>query len=52
MGCGDECPYYPGKRYEDWEVPDPSDRPLEEVRGIRDEIERRVRSLLERLPAS
>jgi arsenate reductase len=51
MGCGDECPFYPGKRYEDWELPDPSDRPLEEVRGIRDEIERRVRELLEQLRA-
>jgi arsenate reductase len=51
MGCGDECPYYPGRRYEDWKVPDPSHRPLDEVRGIRDEIERRVRNLLEQLPA-
>jgi protein-tyrosine-phosphatase len=52
MGCGDECPYYPGKRYEDWEVPDPTGRSLEEVRAIRDEIESRVRGLLERLRAS
>lgn len=51
MGCGDECPFYPGKQYEDWEVSDPSDRALEEVREIRDEIERRVRDLLERLGA-
>jgi arsenate reductase len=49
MGCGDECPYYPGKRYEDWEVPDPSGRPLDEVRAIRDEIESRIRGLLDRL---
>ncbi|MDQ4004821.1 MAG: arsenate reductase ArsC [Actinomycetota bacterium] len=49
MGCGDECPFYPGKRYEDWELPDPSGKPLEEVRGIRDEIDRRVRELLHSL---
>jgi arsenate reductase (thioredoxin) len=42
MGCGDDCPYIPGKRYLDWELPDPKDRPLEEVRATRDEIERRV----------
>ncbi len=46
MGCGDACPVYPGKRYEDWELEDPAGRPLEEVRSIRDEIERRVRALL------
>jgi arsenate reductase (thioredoxin) len=46
MGCGDACPVYPGKRYEDWDLPDPSGKPLEEVRAIRDEIERRVRGLL------
>ena len=51
MGCGDECPYYPGKRYEDWEVPDPGGRTIEEVRTIRDEIEERVRDLLKRLDA-
>jgi arsenate reductase len=50
MGCGDECPVYPGRRYEDWEVPDPSGRPLEEVRAIRDEIEERVRALADTLP--
>jgi protein-tyrosine-phosphatase len=49
MGCGDECPYYPGTRYEDWDLPDPAGRSLEEVRGIRDEIDRRVRGLLARL---
>lgn len=46
MGCGDQCPVYPGKRYLDWELPDPAGRPLEEVRPIRDEIGRRVRELL------
>ncbi|HJV04508.1 MAG TPA: arsenate reductase ArsC [Actinomycetota bacterium] len=46
MGCGDECPFYPGKRYEDWELPDPSGKSLEQVRAIRDDIERRVRVLL------
>ena len=49
MGCGDECPFYPGKRYEDWDLPDPSGKPLDEVRAIRDEIERRVRELLDSL---
>ncbi|MGH2696603.1 MAG: low molecular weight phosphatase family protein [Actinomycetota bacterium] len=49
MGCGDECPLYPGKRYEDWELPDPAGKPVEEVRAIRDEIERRVRELLDSL---
>jgi arsenate reductase len=51
MGCGDECPYYPGKRYEDWDVADPSGRPVEDVRTIRDDIESRVRALLEQLGA-
>ena len=45
MGCGDECPYIPGKRYIDWELDDPKGRPLEEVRETRDEIEQRVRQL-------
>jgi protein-tyrosine-phosphatase len=49
MGCGDACPVVPGKRYEDWELTDPAGRPLDEVRPIRDEIERRVRDLLLRL---
>jgi arsenate reductase len=49
MGCGDACPIYPGKRYLDWELPDPAGRPLEELRPIRDEIDRRVRALLEEL---
>jgi arsenate reductase (thioredoxin) len=46
MGCGDACPTYPGKRYEDWQVEDPSGRSLEEVRPIRDDIERRVNELI------
>ena len=49
MGCGDACPIYPGKRYLDWELDDPAGRPLDEVRAIRDEIDRRVRSLLDEL---
>ncbi len=49
MGCGDACPVYPGKRYMDWELDDPSGKSVEEVRPIRDEIERRVRSLLAEL---
>jgi len=46
MGCGDACPVFPGKRYEDWELDDPAGRGLEAVRPIRDEIEARVRRLL------
>ena len=46
MGCGDACPIYPGKRYEDWELEDPAGKDLETVRAIRDEIESRVRTLL------
>jgi len=49
MGCGDACPIYLGKRYEDWELEDPAGKDLEAVRHIRDEIERRVRSLLDAL---
>ena len=49
MGCGDACPIYPGKHYEDWDLEDPSGKDVEAVRGIRDEIERRVRSLLDAL---
>jgi arsenate reductase len=45
MGCGDECPYIPGKRYVDWDLPDPKDRPLGEVRVIRDDIAARVAAL-------
>jgi arsenate reductase (thioredoxin) len=51
MGCGDECPVYPGKRYEDWDLPDPSGKSLEEVREIRDSIELRVRALRDSLGA-
>ena len=46
MGCGDECPYVPGKRYVDWDLPDPKGRPLDEVRATRDEIGRRVSTLI------
>jgi protein-tyrosine-phosphatase len=49
MGCGDACPVYPGKRYLDWELPDPAGKSLEEVRPIRDEIDRRVQELLTEL---
>jgi len=53
MGCGDACPVFPGKRYLDWELPDPKDKGMDEVRAIRDEIDRRVHALLdELLPAS
>ncbi|PPF27899.1 MULTISPECIES: arsenate reductase ArsC [unclassified Rathayibacter] len=52
MGCGDVCPVFPGKRYEDWDLADPKGRPLEEVRSIRDDIRARVQSLVaELLPA-
>jgi protein-tyrosine-phosphatase len=49
MGCGDTCPIYPGKRYEDWEVQDPAGRTVDEVRKIRDDIDVRVRRLLSEL---
>ncbi len=49
MGCGDACPVYPGKRYIDWELDDPSGKAVEDVRPIRDELERRVRGLLDEL---
>jgi arsenate reductase (thioredoxin) len=49
MGCGDACPIYPGKRYEDWQLPDPAGQPIEVVRGIRDQIDGRVRQLLAEL---
>jgi arsenate reductase len=45
MGCGDACPYVPGKRYVDWDLPDPAGRPLDAVRAVRDEIEHRAREL-------
>jgi arsenate reductase len=49
MGCGDECPYVPGKRYLDWDLPDPKRLPVEQVRVIRDEIADRVRALVAEL---
>jgi protein-tyrosine-phosphatase len=49
MGCGDACPVYPGKRYLDWELPDPAGKDLPEVRGIRDTIDRHVRALVDEL---
>ena len=49
MGCGDECPFYPGKRYLDWDVTDPTGLPPDQVRPIRDEIDRRVLVLLAEL---
>lgn len=49
MGCGDACPVFPGKRYEDWELPDPAGKGIDDVRPIRDEVERRVRALLAEL---
>jgi arsenate reductase (thioredoxin) len=51
MGCGDTCPYIPGKRYVDWELPDPTGRPVEEVRAIRDGIAERVSRLIAELDA-
>jgi arsenate reductase len=51
MGCGDECPYIPGKRYVDWELEDPAGQPLPEVRRIREDIQRRVVDLAAELPA-
>jgi arsenate reductase len=53
MGCGDACPIYPGKRYEDWQLQDPAGQPIEVVRGIRDQIDGRVQQLLgELVPAT
>ena len=53
MGCGDTCPFYPGKRYEDWVLDDPAGQGIEAVRPIRDEIKRRIEALLaELLPAA
>ena len=49
MGCGDQCPFIPGKRYLDWDLSDPKGRPLDEVRRTRDEISRRVRRLVSEL---
>jgi protein-tyrosine-phosphatase len=52
MGCGDACPFYPGKRYLDWELEDPAGKPLATVRRIRDEIDARVQALLAELVGS
>ena len=49
MGCGDECPYYPGKRYDDWPLEDPAGQPLDVVRHIRDDIQHRARALVAEL---
>jgi arsenate reductase len=49
MGCGDECPYVPGVRYLDWDLPDPKGRPVDEVRATRDDIARRVDALVREL---
>jgi protein-tyrosine-phosphatase len=49
MGCGDACPYIPGKRYLDWDLPDPKDRPAGEVRAIRDDIATRIAALVDDL---
>ena len=51
MGCGDACPVYPGKRYVDWDLPDPAGQDLETVRAIRDELDTRVQALLAELLA-
>ena len=51
MGCGDECPFFPGKRYEDWVLDDPAGQGIEAVRPIRDEIRRRVEGLVAELTA-
>jgi arsenate reductase len=52
MGCGDECPYIPGKRYLDWDLPDPKGRPVTEVRAVRDDIAGRVEELVRELDAA
>jgi len=52
MGCGDECPYVPGKRYIDWELADPAGRRIDDVRVIRDEIARRVCGIVAELDAA
>ena len=51
MGCGDTCPVYPGKRYLDWDLPDPAGLPVEQVRPIRDQISARIRALISELGA-
>jgi len=50
MGCGDACPYIPGRRYVDWDLPDPKDRPVDEVRAIRDAIALLIQALVDELP--
>ncbi len=52
MGCGDQCPLIPGKRYLEWDLPDPKDRPLDEVRATRDEIANRVQALIAELDST
>jgi protein-tyrosine-phosphatase len=52
MGCGDECPFFPGKRYEDWKLDDPAGQGIEAVRPIRDEIKRRIEDLIASLDLS
>ncbi len=52
MGCGDACPVYPGRRYLDWDLPDPAMLPLDGVRAVRDDIDRRIRALLPELDAT
>ncbi len=52
MGCGDQCPWIPGKRYIDWDLPDPKDQPIQQVRAIRDDIAQRVRQLLAELDST
>lgn len=49
MGCGDECPYFPGKRYEDWKLDDPAGQAIDAVRPIRDEIKTRIQTLIDSL---
>ena len=49
MGCGDSCPFYPGKRYQDWQLTDPAGQPIEVVRQVRDEIRARVEQLIDEL---
>jgi arsenate reductase len=50
MGCGDECPFIPGKRYIDWDLTDPAGQALDQVRAIRDDIDQRVHALMQKLP--
>jgi arsenate reductase len=52
MGCGDTCPFFPGKRYEDWELTDPAGQPIEVVRKVRDEIKARIHALIAELLAN